>query len=326
METVFVVNPKAGQGKDAEKLIKSIRAASEKLKRKVEIYVTKGVGDAEVFVRDWCKRVGAARFIACGGDGTLGEVLNGAIGSEGTEIGIMPMGTGNDFCRNFDGIGDFMDPEAQITGKCQKCDAIRYITEVDSNLNTKYCANMFNIGFDCNVADMTSTMKKKPFISGSLAYFISILVMLIKKKGANLEIEIDGRKKHSGPLLLSAVSNGKFCGGGIKSNPLGLVNDGFMDINIVYNISRLNFLTKLPFYMKGTHIKLKNIQDVIFSTKCKRIMIKPLGGMMRLCVDGEITDAGETVFEIEHNAFDFVLPIKTSNIRGEERSMVHSAK
>ena len=55
-------------------------------------------------------------------------------------------------------------------------------------------------------------------------------------------------------------------------------------------------------------------------------MIKPLGGMMRLCVDGEITDAGETVFEIEHNAFDFVLPIKTSNIRGEERSMVHSAK
>ncbi len=84
---------------------------------------------------------------------------------------------------------------------------------------------MFNIGFDCNVADMTANMKKKPFISGSLAYLLSIFVMLIKKKGAKLLIELDGEKKYCGPLLTS-LANGSYCGGGIKSNPLVSIKDG----------------------------------------------------------------------------------------------------
>jgi len=308
MKTVFVINPKAGQGKDKEKLIESIKRAAQRLKADVEIYITKAIGDAEEYVKNYCKNYGAARFIACGGDGTLGEVLNGAIAQPDSEIGVMPFGTGNDFRRNFGCEEDFLDAEAQITAGCTKSDAIRYTTVKDGTTHTKYCANMFNIGFDCNVVDMTAKMKQNPFISGPLAYFISIFAILIKKKGANLEIEIDGKRKHKGPLLLTAISNGRFCGGGLKSNPLGLINDGFMDINIVYNISRLNFLTKLPFYMKGTHIKLKNIEKVIFWTKCKRIMVTPIDKTMRLCVDGEIEDAGRTEFEIIPNAFDFVVP------------------
>ena len=79
---------------------------------------------------------------------------------------------------------------------------------------------MFNIGFDCNVADMTAKMKKKPLISGSMAYLFSIFAILIKKKGANLKIELDDIVKYEGPLLLTSLANGCFCGGGIKSNPL----------------------------------------------------------------------------------------------------------
>ncbi len=308
MKTVFVINPKAGQGKDKEKLIKSIKNAAQRLKADVEIYITKATGDAEKYVRNFCKSYGAARFIACGGDGTLGEVLNGAIEHQDSEIGVMHFGTGNDFRRNFGCEADFLDAEAQITANCTRCDAIRYTKVQNGIRHIRYGANMFNIGFDCNVADLTAEMKTKPFISGSLAYFISIFVILIKKKGANLLIELDGKVKHKGSLLLSAISNGRFCGGGLKTNPLGIINDGLMDINIVYNISRLNFLTKLPFYMKGTHIKLKNIQNVIFSTKCKKIKVTPLDGAMRLCVDCEIEDAGLTEFEIVPDAFAFVVP------------------
>ncbi len=317
MKTIFVINPKAGQGKGKEKLIESIRSAANKLKADVEIYVTKAIGDAERYVREYCKVFGGARFIACGGDGTLCEVINGAIEQPDSEIGVMPFGTGNDFRRNFGPEQDFLDAEAQITASCTKCDAIRYIKQLGGIKHIRYCANMFNIGFDCNVADLTAKMKTKPFISGSLAYLISIFAILIKKKGANLSLELDGKEKHKGPLLLTAISNGKFCGGGLKSNPLGVINDGFMDINIVYNISRLNFLTKLPFYMKGTYIKLKNIEKVIFSTKCKRIAVTPLNGKMRLCVDGEIEDAERTEFEIVPGAFDFVVPCK-SCVTGEK--------
>ncbi len=308
MKTVFVINPKAGQGKGIEKLTESIKCVAQRLTADVEIYVTKAIGDAERYVREHCKNYGAARFIACGGDGTLGEVLNGAMEHPDNQIGVMPFGTGNDFCRNFGSAEDFLDVGEQITAGCTKCDAIRYTTTKEGIRYTKYCANMFNIGFDCNVVDMTTRMKQKPFVSGPFAYFISIFAILIKKKGANLAIELDGKEKHSGPLLLTAISNGKFCGGGLMSNPLGVINDGFMDINIVYNISRLNFLTKLPFYMKGTHIKLKNIEKVIFWTKCKRITVTPLDGTMRLCTDGEIDDAGRTDFEIIPQAFEFVVP------------------
>ena len=308
MKTVFIINPKAGKNNKISNLISLIQSVSSELKKETEIYITKSVGDAEDFVRDYTERNGVARFIACGGDGTFSEVINGAYGKEGVEVGIMPMGTGNDFCRNFPDRSSFLDVKAQFGGKTVKCDVIRYTTSIFGETKSKYCANMFNIGFDCNVADLSTKMKTRPFISGSLAYFLSIFSVLFKKKGANLEIHLDGKLKHRGPLLLTSVANGSFCGGGVKSNPLASVNDGLIDVNIVYNISRLNFLSKLPFYMKGTHTKLKNIQNVIASYKCKKITVSPLEGSMRLCVDGEIIDAGNTEFELVNSALDFVVP------------------
>ena len=307
-KTIFIVNPAAGQGKNIDSFLSEIKLVAKKLGTEIEIYITKAVGDATYFVRDYCEKYGGARFIACGGDGTLGEVVNGAIDYENAEVGIIPMGTGNDFCRNFNQENTFKDIEAQLLGNTTKCDAIRYSSNVNGILKTGYCVNMLNIGFDCNVADMTSRMKQKPFISGSMAYLLSIFAILIKKKGANLEIELDGDKKHRGQLLLTSIANGCFCGGGIKSNPLASIKDGLININIIYNISRLRFLTLLPYYMKGTHIKLKNISKIIHNETCKKVVLVPLKGKMRICVDGEIEDAGRTEFQIVHDAFNFVIP------------------
>ena len=297
METIFIINPAAGQGK-IENITKKIESIGKKY------YITKSVGDAESFVRKTLENGGEFRFIVCGGDGTFNEVLNGAYGKNNIEICIIPTGTGNDFCKNFD--GDFFDVESSLYGTKIKCDAIRYTT----NGVTRYCANMFNIGFDCNVADMTSHMKKKPFISGSLAYFISILVMLIKKKGADVKIEVDGDVLHDGPLLLTSLANGKFCGGGIMSNPEASVTDGNININIVHNVSRLKFLTLLPHYMKGTHLKLKNVEKIIKTKNCKKVVITPNSDAFRICCDGEIQDASKVEFEIVKDAFNFVVPNK----------------
>ncbi len=308
MKTVFIVNPCAGQGEKSDSLVRSIKDVLNFAQSDAEIYITKAVGDACVFVREYCTKHGAARFIACGGDGTLSEVLNGAIGFDDAEIGVIPCGTGNDFCRNFGRQYDFDNILYQLEGESQKCDAIRYTTELDGNVTQGYCVNMFNIGFDCNVAELTSTMKKKPFISGSLAYFVSIFVMLVKKKGADLKIKLDGVLKHNGKLLLTSLANGSFCGGGIKSNPLACVTDGKININIIKNVSRLKFISLLPYYMNGTVLNVKGIDKYLFSEKCTDITVIPNGGKMRISVDGEIIDAGNTRFEIIHNAFKFVLP------------------
>ena len=101
MKTVFIINPKAGKNKNIESFVEKLKNEASKAERDIEIYITKSVGDATEFVKDYCDNRGPARFIACGGDGTFNEVLNGAIGFCGAEVGVFPMGTGNDFCRNF---------------------------------------------------------------------------------------------------------------------------------------------------------------------------------------------------------------------------------
>ena len=312
MRTIFVINPKAGKGKGIDKLVEKIRIASEKTGIKADIYMTKAVGDGEAFADLIGKETAASsetvRLIACGGDGTLNEVLNGVIRYENLTVGVVPIGTGNDFCRNFPDDGDFLDIESQLRGKVIKCDDIKYSGLLEGKQQTRYCANMFNIGFDCNVVDLTAKLKNYPLIAGSFAYLMGVAITYIKKKGAKLRVELDGQVIENGPLLLTAIANGGFCGGGVHSSPYASVTDGIMDVNVIYNVSRLDFLKKFPYYAKGTHMELPDIDHTIYAGTCRSAKVTPLDGTMRLCTDGEIVDAGEIEFEVVPAAFNLLVP------------------
>ena len=312
MRIIFVINPKAGKGKGIDKWLEKIRSTSEKTGIKADIYMTKAVGDAEAFADLIGKETAGSgeevRLIACGGDGTLNEVLNGAIKYENLTVGVVPIGTGNDFCRNFPDDGNFLDIEAQLKGRMIKCDAIRYSGLLAGEHQTRYCANMFNIGFDCNVVDLTAKLKNYPLIAGSFAYLMGVAITYIKKKGAKLRVELDGKVIEDGPLLLTAIANGGFCGGGVHSSPYASVTDGIMDVNVIYNVSRLDFLKKFPYYAKGTHMELPDIDHTIYAGTCRSAKVTPLDGTMRLCTDGEIVDAGEIEFEVVPAAFNLLVP------------------
>ena len=314
MRTVFIVNPKAGKGQGGEKFIREIKAASEKTGIPAEIYSTQAVGDGEVLAAQLAReaetRGEETRIIACGGDGTLNEILNGAMHSKPVSIGVVPIGTGNDFCRNFPETGDFLNIEAQLNGYVAECDAIRYSGMLGGKEQTRYCANMFNIGFDCNVVDLTAKLKNYPLVAGSMAYLLAVLCILVKKKGADLKVELDGEVYEDGPVLLTALANGSFCGGGVKSAPTAKLNDGLMDVNIIYNVTRREFLSKFPAYSKGTHMQIPGIEKIICARQCRRAVITPRQGTMRLCTDGEIVDAGRITFEVVPRAFRLLLPAR----------------
>ncbi len=313
MKTIFIVNPQAGSGKRFNEMVQSINKLLQKTKHDVEVYVTKASRDAKRFVNDYCVKHGPARFIACGGDGTLNEILNGTIDFPEAEIGVVPIGTGNDFCRNFSNHAGFLDLEKQIEGACVKCDAIKYKTFVNKTQQSGYCLNMFNVGFDCAVADMTNTIKQKTFFSGPPAYFVSIFVNLVKKKPSHLDIEVDEKSTYNGELLLTSIANGRYCGGGLKTNPIAHINDGYININIVKNISRIRFLHLLPLYIKGRYLNRKDIENIVSSRKCRKVKITSYTGNIRMTIDGEISDAGVTEFEIIPNAFNFVVPVNAFN-------------
>ena len=248
------------------------------------------------------------------------------MGFDGVSVGIIPIGTGNDTVRNFPEAGDFLDIKAQILGSEKPIDVMEYSGLIDGKEKVGYCVNMFNIGFDCNVVEMARELKKKPLISGPAAYFLSIFGKFIEKEGVNLRIEEVGGPEgpellEEGKVLLCAISNGSFCGGGIKSAPQSIVDDGYFDVNIVKDVSRAKFLKFLPAYKNGTHLNKAGVEEILDVRKSKEIVVSPgpesleeTGGTFNLCVDGEVFSTTGITIRIREKALRFVLPAKMRNL------------
>ncbi len=314
MKHIFIMNPASGSVSRRDRLVESINAAVKEVGADHKIYFTKHQGDCRRYVGEICSKYEAesrpVRIYGCGGDGTVNEVVNGAYGYENVELGIIPMGTGNDYIRNYGEVSDFRDIRRQLAGTSVYSDAIRYRAEYKGVVTEGYCANMFNIGFDCNVVDLTARVKRWPFISGSLAYLVSVVIMLVKKKGADIRIEYSDGHVKDGKILLTAVANGCYCGGGVKGVPYCDLNDGLMDVSVINDISRNFFIRVFPSYAKGTHPEKKSMikKKVLEYTKEKTLTITANGESLRLCTDGEITTQKRIEFSAVKDAFRFIVP------------------
>jgi len=304
MKHVFVVNPLSGKGVLNRELI------SELDRMRLDYYLTKRAGDGENYIRETCMANPSEkiRFYACGGDGTLHEAVNGIFGFENAEAACVPIGSGNDFIRNFGMPAEnFKDIGRQLSGNAVNVDVIKYQGAAGGPA-ARYAVNMFNIGFDCNVVIKTAEIKKYPFIKGPFAYFLSILIMLVKKEGADITIDFDDGASYRGRVLLTAIGNGAFCGGGLKGVPRADVSDGLIDVCIVKNVSRRVFISLFGKYPSGEYIEDKKAKDIVIYKKCKSLTVKNREPVWNLCVDGEIETAGEARFEIIPNAIRFSLP------------------
>lgn len=310
MKHLFIVNPAAGKGRGIDKLILEIDDVSRKQGVDTEVYVTTCVGDAEYYTRTCCSKNdwgGALRIYACGGDGTLNEVLNGMTGFPNVEAACVPIGSGNDFIRNMGG-GDPLDIEAQIKGTSRLVDLLRYTEIEEGKPKIRYCINMFNIGFDSDVAFRVGELKRIPFLTGSMAYIFGTFVSLAQKESVKLKIIFDNGTVREGRILQIDIGNGSYYGGGIKAVPKADINDGLMDVSIVKDVSLLRFLRLFPKYKKGTHLTVKNIEDIVNYTQCKSISIEPASNKMRICTDGEISETGPIQIEIIPSAIRFNVP------------------
>ena len=310
MKTIFVINPAAGSNLDTDGLKKRINDLASSEDMDISYYETTAVGDAERFARDTLEASPDEEFhlIACGGDGTFNEVLNGCKGSRNGSCSLVPMGTGNDFVRNFPESYDFNDLKALVHGKIIRCDAIEYSGVVDGEFRIRYCANMINIGFDCNAVDAAGRMKQKPLVSGSFAYLLGVGSVLIRKEGADLTVTADGKELSDGPILLTSIANGSYCGGGVMSNPYADLQDGEIDISVVKNISRRKFIKLFPKYQKGVHLDTPGVEDIITNLKAQEVSVVPRQGTMRISVDGELYTTEGLLFRAQPEAFRLIVP------------------
>ncbi|MBP3308888.1 MAG: YegS/Rv2252/BmrU family lipid kinase [Clostridia bacterium] len=307
----FVLNPMSGKSlkaakKTVEEMTEKIRKACQKRQLSYRIYYTTSVGDATEYVRSMINTTqDRQRFICVGGDGTINEIVNSAPSLPNIEFGVIPNGSGNDFVRNFTNTELFSDIDAQIDGAPMALDLIKW--------NDSYCVNMINIGFDCSVVKEASRLKRFKFISPGLSYLFGVFIAVFKKYGTKMKLIFDDGEVIDTTLLLTAIANGRFCGGGFNSNPEALLDDGIIDLAIIKKVSRFTFMGLLGAYKKGTYLSNKRAQKYITYKRVSHFKME-FDGPIPICVDGEIKGAKTIDFSVERKALNFVIP-KGSGIR-----------
>lgn len=308
MKHIFILNPVAGKGKAEKHILPQIHRIAREMKADYEIHRTINVGDGERFTRVRCagrkSEAIALRFYACGGDGTLNEVVNGAHGFKNVEVGFIPAGTGNDFARNFPRDKDFQDIKQQMRGIGKPVDLLRYTID---GKETRYCINMFNIGFDCNVVIQMDELRRIPFLAGTSAYVAGVGLELIKKEALELSITIDDKPEMKREILMMAAGNGKYSGGGFKGLPDASVVDGLIDISIVKNVTRRELVSLIGFYRKGTHLNTKLGKRIVTTEKCEKIQIKD-DKAFSISIDGEVNKGTVLQVEVEPKGIVFSVP------------------
>ena len=300
MKYCFIINPASGKKDTKEGLESRIKEAAGRAGADVTVVYTKKAGDAIELAASFCadNPDGELAVIACGGDGTLGEAVNGVMSVPDREricVGVIPVGTGNDFVRNFCGSETFFDLDALFAATPTRIDLIKY--------NDGYAVNMINIGFDCQVVVKMADFKAH--VPSKLAYICGLVATLVKKPGVSVQItDADGTKKRE--LLLCTFANGQFCGGGFHSNPNAKLCDGRINALFVNNISRTKFVGLVGSYKSGTHLTEKNanILEESFSERYELNFDAPTS----ISVDGEIHTVQSLCLECVNDAIGFLVP------------------
>ena len=302
---LFIINPVAGKTNSFESLSGNIYKAIEHLDPETnitEIKTTAAKGDAREFTIAAANDADIVRVYACGGDGTINEVISGAVGLENVSVCPVPVGSGNDFVRCFDGYekADFLDIEACIRGETIPCDVMR--------AGDYYSVNIISVGLDAVVGARQKNFKRVPGISGGMAYKVALGLSFMTSMKNKISFEIDGVPFDVGSdyITLGVAGNGKWYGGGFKAAPYADISDGLMDFVTIRTISQLEFLKYVSIYKKGEHIEKMPFVKYVRCKKIKMISDKPI----IIQFDGEVHTMENPEVEIIPAATRIILPKK----------------
>ena len=314
MKYAFVVNPASGQGKHDNDLIPEIEELiAGNPNRDIKVYYTRGEKDATVLADLIAAEADDKVVIfACGGDGTVQEVANGIYGHDNAILGIIPVGSGNDFVRelgkNKHNTGDYRKLRNIFDGIPMKMDLIRMSWIENGEEKSHYITNGINIGFDGNTAILAHDLKRLPLVSGTGSYLLAVASNLAAKKGQKLRITADGKNFHTGELLLATAANGGFCGGGVWSCPRADIHDGLIELLAIKDMTRKRFISLFPKYRAGKLFQIRGLEDFATYTQAKNIIIEPmLGPTMKFVGDGEIFETGVLHIDVMPKAISVLI-------------------
>lgn len=249
---------------------------------------SRAVGDIEELTAN-AIREGRRRIIVVGGDGSIHEAVNGILNSDPeTELGVIPIGTGNDFAKAST-IPMHWEHAAPLLADRLSSDSPARVIDA-GRCNGRYFANSAGIGFDANVSAIARSIKLP---IGDAAYLIAVFrAMLNDIVTPKLRMTFGGEQIES-ELTLASFSNGPWVGGMFLIAPDAQNDDGLLDLVYADPVSRMRIVTLLPKIFKGSHIAEPEVHSHRLR-KCTIVADTPVLSHL----DGEI-QAPQTHFDIE---------------------------
>jgi len=290
-DVTVILNPTAGRGA-GQRLSPQISTCLAGQGLDFELLSSEGPGHASLLASQAVEQ-GVPVVVAAGGDGTVNEVLHGLVkaldGPEGTALGVLPIGTGNDFAYAA-GLPLTLPEACQVIagGQTRTIDVGR--AQAD-NEEARYFGNGVGIGFD---AIVNIESRKLQQLRGFAVYLVAAFRTLVFYYHAPLvELSVDGQEIVRPSMMLS-IMNGRRFGGGFLMTPEAEMDDGLFDVCLVGQVPRPAMVGFVPRFMRGTHVTDARV-TLSRGRRVRVVSESPWAAH----VDGEIYGLGASRYEVE---------------------------
>lgn len=303
MKHLIIANAAAGNNKDVEAFKKKVEEAFAGLN--YEIYYTTGPRSVIPYLKDYFAKntEETVRVYACGGDGTVHEVVNGLVGAKNAELAILAVGTGNDFVKIYGGKDKFQDFKALIAVEAKPVDLSKVkCGRVEEDW---YSINVVNIGFDAMVGAKGNENKlkgkKDPY-----GFFPAIVPAILHGRFNKIIIKADGEQLNKKKLLLGSIAQGQWIGGEYHASPKSDNTDGLLDVMIMKTMGLFPLLLKFfSKYHDGKHLDKEYKKIIYRRVKTVEVIAEK---DIDICLDGEMVRDSKFVVEVVPQAIKLVIP------------------
>ena len=250
MTHLFIINPAAGSRDRTKQYSLAIHEICTARNLDYRIEVSSAPGECRRIAREAAESGEQYRIYACGGDGTLNEVVSGAAGFDNVSVSVYSGGSGNDFVKLFSDPKAFFDLERLLDAQEAEFDLIR--------CNDDFSLNICSVGLDARIGTDVANYKRIPLLSGFRAYAVSTVVNVIRGIAEHYIVEINGETIDADHTLICAC-NGRFYGGGFNPVPEADPTDGLLDVLLIKKVSRLQVAQVIGKFKDGRYRELPHL-------------------------------------------------------------------
>ena len=296
MHHLFLINPTAGPRDRSAEIAQRAKKLCASLGQTCQVEISAAAGELTELARNAGQSGRETRLYACGGDGTLNEVVTGAVGYSNLSVTSFPCGSGNDFIKQFEKPELFFRLERFAQVETEAVDVIR--------VGDRYALNICSVGFDARIGTSIDAYRRHPLLSGPRAYHASVAVNLVKGVAKPLRVETQEGLVVDGKLTLVCVCNGSWYGGSYHPMPGADIQDGLLDVLIVKKVSRLTVARVIGAYQKG---KFADYPQWITHCQTKSLrLVTPQPEPVNL--DGELLTSRDIEISVLPGALKFFAP------------------